>query len=99
MVRDPKDWPWSSYRTYAFGEESSLLHPNQLYEELGKTPEERQRRYRSFVLEPQDPDKENRFLKARFYGSEEFVKMMERRFGVERLPGRRGRPRKNRTVP
>lgn len=99
MVQDPKEWPWSSYRAYALGEPNPFLDPNPIYDELGGTPAERQVRYCRFVLEARNQQEDLQFLKGRFYGSEEFVKMMEKRFGVERLPKRRGRPRKNRNVP
>ena len=31
MVRDPGEYPWSSYRTHAFGEPSTWLTPHPLY--------------------------------------------------------------------
>lgn len=49
VVENPIDYPWSSYRYYALGEKDPIVDPNPLYEKLGKTPEERQRRYRDLM--------------------------------------------------
>ena len=98
MVKDPKDWPWSSYNTYAFGESNPLIVLDPLYQDLGQTDLDRQKAYRAFVLKPEGYD-EVLYFKRRFFGSEAFVKLMEKQFGIERLPRRRGRPKKNRTVP
>ena len=49
MVKHPKDYKWSSYRYYAYGEEDPLITPAKSYLELGETPEERQRAYREMV--------------------------------------------------
>ena len=95
MVKDLKEWPWSSYPAYAFGRSNPLVELDPFYQDLGKTDLDRRKAYRAFVLASQDQGEEL-FLRRRFFGSEEFVKRMEGRFGVERLPKRRGRPRKNR---
>jgi len=54
IVKHPKDYKWSSYRFYAYGETSPwtkhLTRP-QWYEELGDTDEVRQRRYRELAAE------------------------------------------------
>jgi putative transposase len=56
IVRDPADYPWSSYRTHALGEPSTWLTPHPLYLALGSTPELRQAVYRAIAsgVEP-DP--------------------------------------------
>ena len=46
MVRSPKDWPWSSYRHYAFGEPNPLVDDSPEYLALGRTGPERRRAYR-----------------------------------------------------
>jgi putative transposase len=51
LVKDPKEWPWSSYGHYAWGEPNSLINPQGLYLDLGNTFEERRSRYRSYVVE------------------------------------------------
>lgn len=51
MVKHPKDWRWSSFRHYAYGEKDPLIDDAPFYTQLGNTPEERQRRYRELVNE------------------------------------------------
>ncbi len=46
MVEHPVDYPWSSYRGNAQGEENPLLTPHPLYRKLGPAPEARQQAYR-----------------------------------------------------
>ncbi len=47
IVNDPAEYPWSSYRTYAFGEPSTWLVAHRLYLALGPTPDVRQAVYRA----------------------------------------------------
>lgn len=46
MVHTPEDYPWSSYRCHAWGEENNLIENHPLYFELGRTEEERRYNYR-----------------------------------------------------
>src|SRR6202000_612206 len=45
MVGSPKDYMWSSYRHYAFGEPNALIDDEPEYLALGRTSVERQRAY------------------------------------------------------
>lgn len=47
VVRSPKDWAWSSYRHYAFGEPNPLVDDCPEYLALGRTGPERRRAYQS----------------------------------------------------
>jgi putative transposase len=47
LVRSPKDWPWSTYRHYAFGEPNELVDPAPDYLALGRTAAARRKAYRS----------------------------------------------------
>ena len=49
IVRDPGDYPWSSYAAYAFGKKDLVVTVSPLYAGMGKTPEERQMCYRTYV--------------------------------------------------
>jgi len=51
MVKHPEEYQWSSYAYYAHGKEDPLITPAPSYEELGKTPEDRQLKYREMVDE------------------------------------------------
>lgn len=46
MVSHPSEYPWSSYRCNAVGEEDSLVCPHREFRKLGQTGEERQSAYR-----------------------------------------------------
>ena len=77
IVAHPSKYPFSSYHYYAHGTESDItahLTPPEAYLELGRTPEERQRKYRQLCDEylreqgliDDDPSKE---MEAPFIGS------------------------------
>jgi len=51
MVAQPGDYPWSSYRYHAVGEQDRLISPHPLYQALGQTESERQEGYRALVAE------------------------------------------------
>ena len=57
LVKDAGDYPHSSYRHYAYGEEDLLVEVDPYYVDLGRDPEERQKEYREFVKldGPYDP--------------------------------------------
>jgi putative transposase len=48
LVRSAKDWHWSSYRHYAFGEPDPLITSAAAYAELGATPALRRKAYVQF---------------------------------------------------
>ena len=77
MVASPKDFAWSSYRHYAFGEPNPIITDEPEYLALGRTPRERQRAYRHLFATPlasglaiRRPD----LVEALFYGDEAWVR-------------------------
>jgi len=52
MVRSAKDWRWSTYRHYAFGEPNALIDPAPEYLALGRTPAARRKAYQSLFAAP-----------------------------------------------
>jgi putative transposase len=52
MVRSPKDYAWSSYRHYAFGEPNPLITDEPEYLALGRTAAERRLAYRQLFSMP-----------------------------------------------
>jgi len=52
LVRSPKDWLWSSYRHYAFGEANPLVDDAPDYLDLGATAPARRRAYRALLALP-----------------------------------------------
>ena len=49
IVKDPKDYLWSSYHAYADGIYNPIVALDQFYEDLGKTMDERKAKYRLFL--------------------------------------------------
>lgn len=49
LIDDPKDFLYSSYRYYAFGEKSECIVPNPLYSDMGRSEEERMKSYQEYV--------------------------------------------------
>jgi putative transposase len=47
MVSHPSEYPWSSYRFNALGQDDSVVTPHREYGRLGETPEARQSAYRA----------------------------------------------------
>lgn len=90
IVSIPGDYPWSSYKFYAYGKGDDLIDIDPLYLGLGKTDKERQLSYRELFNEEIKLN-----LNLRFLGSHSFVEKMEKKFGVKNLKNRRGRPPKS----
>lgn len=92
LATDPKDWKWSSYRFYAYGEPLriliteengnrkwiDLIDTDPFYEGFGPTVDERQKNYREFVLEIDDQKMKEKlpFQDGGIVGSEEFKMKM-----------------------
>lgn len=51
LVTDPIEWPYSSYRAYAYGYPDTLVEKDPMYSHLGHTPAERQANYRMLVAQ------------------------------------------------
>jgi putative transposase len=76
LVKSPKEWPWSSYRHYAFGEANALIDDAHEYLALGKHPVERRKAYQGFFASPLVSDvKERRpeLVLAPFIGTPTWV--------------------------
>jgi len=99
LVKDLKDWPWSSYQFYAFGKPDPITDVDPQYLKLGATPGERQENYRKFIICTQNEKwlKDIREKSSQgILGNEGFVKEMVERFKIKLVRvGQRGRPRKS----
>jgi putative transposase len=76
IVRSPKDYPWSSYRHYAFGEPNPLITDAPEYLALGRTATERRRAYVHLFaqrLPAQTIDAGVDLVRAPFVGEREWV--------------------------
>jgi len=56
LVVSPKDWKWSSYRHYAFGEPDDLITDAPEYLALGRNGVERREAYRHLFASPLDTE-------------------------------------------
>lgn len=74
-VAHPKDYKWSSYRHYAFGEPDPLITPAPSYLALGETDEERQREYRAMVdmIMAEDESMRRDYSKTLYIGDPDWV--------------------------
>jgi len=77
MVRSPKDYAWSSYRHYAFGEPNPLISDEPEYLALGRTPWQRRLAYQQLfasaltrALRTRRPD----LVEAPFFGNPDWVR-------------------------
>ena len=94
IVRNPADYPFSSFNYYAQGAADGLVDPNPLYLTMGRTERERQSRYINLVVDCSIVNSE--ILRSHLYlGGEEFVKKMELRYGLKNVGLKRGRPKNN----
>jgi len=95
IVKDPREYPWSSYGVYGYGKGDGLTDRHDLYEVMGKGPSQRQRAYREYVCSNRDKEEEEireKMAKGTI-GAAGFQMQMEKKV-IEMKRPRRGRPRK-----
>ena len=56
MVRHPRHYRWSSYRTNAEGHASKVITPHEHYRTLGRSEEARREAYRALFKSDLDPE-------------------------------------------
>jgi putative transposase len=82
LARRPKEWRWSSYRYYAYGEADPLIDPAPEYLALGRTGPERRRAYQHlFATKLAEPLMESRedLVVSAFVGSQAWRSRREAR--------------------
>ena len=96
MVKHPAEYRWSSYRSNAQGEPSSIITPHNAYGALGSSLESRQCAYRDLFkteLYGELVDQLRSATNANFaLGSERFRLEIEEMLGRRVRPGKPGRP-------
>ena len=96
IVKDPRDYKWSSYNVYAYGKANSLVDEHSIYKGLSKNDRERRKRYREFVKrmlrekEAMKGEMDRRVI----YGSKEFIDKVRKKYNIEAVMRQKGRPRK-----
>ncbi len=98
MVKDPSDYPWSSYGTNALGAPDRLCTPHSLYERIGQNAGERRAGYRD-LFRTHFPEIELNTIreatnKAWVLGNDRFKETIEALTGRRTAPCPRGRPKK-----
>jgi len=96
MVKDPKEYRWSSYRANAYGQSDALLDNHVIYGRLFEDQEVR-KEYRKFVHQMMEKKKSMRGEMDRraIYGSGAFIREVNKRFKIDAKIKERGRPRIN----
>jgi len=95
MVKDLKEYPWSSYGVYAFGKTDGVTDKHEIYEAMGKENATRQRAYREYVCS--DREREEQEIRGKMargvIGAEVYQEKIEKRVMENRRP-KRGRAKK-----
>ena len=96
MVKDAKEYPWSSYNWYAYGKDDLLLDKQPAYLSFGQNAVERQQKYRQFV---KGMLKEKKAMKGEMdrklvYGSTDFIGMLTKKHTISGELRAIGRPKK-----
>ena len=102
LVREPREYPWSSYRAYAEGAFNPLLASHPLYPTLGATTSERQKHYIQFVDDRLKP-RQSQAQASRIFGqyltaAQNPFEHVDQYFSFSLAKRRRGRPKKLQSV-
>ncbi|MFT5659347.1 MAG: putative transposase [Gammaproteobacteria bacterium] len=99
LVKNPKDYKWSSYSHNALAREDDTLTEHRVYKQLGSTDKERSKAYRDmFKTRISDDEIEtitNATNKGWALGNEKFVKKIETASNRRATPLPKGRPKKS----
>lgn len=96
IVKEPKDYRWSSYRAYAYRSKDFLVDKHPIYRELHEDESERRRRYREFVegmLRTKDAMK-GQMNRRTIYGGQKFVAYFRENYEIEEMIRPIGRPKR-----
>ena len=98
IVRHAKNYRWSSFRFHGLGEVNDLLVPCMPYQQLGKRPKTRQRRWTAYVHEKPDDEELAAIRRCAQsslpYGDPKWVERLAKSLDLDLTIRPRGRPRK-----
>ena len=99
IAKELKDYPWSSFKFRAEGKSNSLLSEDPVYSALGKTPKERQEKYKEW-LKKNISDEELNLIRnvtqrGGIFSSKDFFDKIAKITGRDVALKPRGRPRKS----
>ena len=92
LVKSAREYPNSSYNYYAYGHSDHLTDTDPLYKELGRNQLEQQESYRKLTLDTEMRVSQATFNQL-FFGGDDFVRKMEKKFGMTNTRLERGRPK------
>lgn len=92
VARTPEEYPYSSSGYYLKGRASDIIDPDPYYLALGDDDRARRKRYRE-IIDEQRKQKESYSI-GNYIGTEEYEKEIFKNYGIKRIAGKRGRPRK-----
>ena len=99
MAEHPADYPWSSYRHNALGQENKLITPHEEYSQLGNNATERQQAYRDLfnhhISQRTLADIRQATNKAWILGSQHFKDKIEQQLNRRINPLPKGGDRKS----
>lgn len=99
LVTHPDEYPWSSHKANAWGDDSWLT-PHEEYMKLGAVTEERTQAYRELFKHPLSEEELNLIRKAIHYsqpvGDSRFCAQIASNHGIRIGQMKRGRPKKKR---
>lgn len=95
MVKDPREYRWSSYSAYGYGKKNELVDEHPIYLNLSEDESERRKKYREFVL---GMIKDKASMKGEMdrrvvYGNEKFTTDVTAKFNVAVIIRPKGRPK------
>jgi len=98
MVADPANYPYSSYRHNAFGDDDAVVSPHPVYQNLAQDDSERHQRYRDLFQEALDRQVLNNIRRTTnaclVLGNDAFKDQIEAMLKRRVRPAKIGRPRK-----
>ena len=99
LVREAKDYPWSSHGHYIGQRDDKLVSPHSLFWALGNTPFAREAAYAELVRAGISPAQQAELTRSALngwaLGDESFVNDLQKRTGRRVVKGQAGRPMKS----
>jgi putative transposase len=98
MVKEPKEYLWSSYMANAYGKKDGLVDEHTIYEN-SSTDENVRKEYRKFIQQMLQKNESMRGEMERrtIYGGGDFIQQVHKRFKLDAIIKKRGRPKKETT--
>jgi putative transposase len=95
IVKEPKEYLWSSYMANAYGKTDDLVDEHIIYENLS-SDENIRSEYRKFVQQMQQKNESmiGEMERRTIYGGGDFVSRVQKTFQMDALIKKRGRPKK-----